>query len=231
MVARRLLLSASILSVLVMAGCSSGGERLPTAPGGPVSPSDVLVLDLSCPAMLLVNEKRPCIAVSRLRNGQAPLVSFDAAWTSTRPDVVEVDALGVAHGNGEGTATVSASYQGRSARADVVVRAEDALKVTAAAEQGPFRAGNTVTLYLQGFYSVASADTAHLALEVSDQAFTVAVTGMSVGRGGDTFVLSSTFQVPANATRLCRRVVLRIGNTTLVEPQPDSALACVPVMP
>ena len=54
---------------------------------------------------------------------------------------------------------------------------------------------------------------------------------MTVSRGGDTFILSITFQVPTNATRLCRRVVLRIGNTVLVEPQPDSALACLPVTP
>ena len=230
MVALRSLLSASLLSVLAVAtGCS--GERLPTSPGGPVSPSDVLALDVSCPAMLLVNERRPCIAVARLRNGQAPLVSFDAAWTSTRPDVVSVDALGVARGTGEGTTAVSASYQGRTGTTDIVVRAEDALKVSAAAEQGPFRPGNTVTMYLQGFYSVVSADTAHLSLEVSDQSFTVAATGMTVSRGGDTFVLSSTFQVPAGSTRLCRRVVLRIGNTTLVEPSSDSTLACVPVMP
>lgn len=226
------LLSASVLPVLVVAvACGAGSERVPTAPGGVVSPSDVLALDVSCPAMLLVNEKRPCIAVARLRSGQAPLVSFDAAWASTRPDVVSVDALGVAHGMVEGAATVSASYQGRSATADIVVRAEDALKVTAAAEQGPFRPGNTVTMYLQGFYSVASADTGHLSLEIRDQSFTVAVTGMTVTRGGDTFVLSIAFQVPGNATRLCRRAVLRIGGATLVEPAPDSAIACVPVVP
>lgn len=223
---------ARLLSVLTaVAACGTGNERVPTAPGGVVSPSDVLALDLSCPPMLLVNEKRPCIAVARLRSGQAPLVSFDAAWTSTRPDVVSVDALGLAHGMVEGTSTVSASYQGRSARADIVVRAEDALKVTAAAEQGPFRPGSTVTMYLQGFYSVASAETGHLSLEISDQSFTVAATGMTVSRGGDTFVLSIAFQVPSNATRLCRRVVLRIGGTTLVEPSPDSAIACVPVAP
>jgi len=223
---------ASLLAALaVAAGCGSSAERLPTSPDGPVSPSDVLALEVSCPAVLLINEKRPCIAVARLRSGQAPLVSFDAAWTSTRPDVVSVDALGLAHGMVEGSSTVRASYQGRTADADVVVRVEDALKVTAAAEQGPFRPGSTVTMYLQGFYSVASADAGHLSLEVNDQSFTVAVTGQPVTRGGDTFILSITFQVPSGSTRLCRRAVLRIGSTTLAEPSSDSALSCVPVTP
>jgi hypothetical protein len=117
-------------------------------------------------------------------------------------------------------------------QAPIAVRAEDALRVTAAAEQGPFRPGVTVTMWLIGMYAVASADEGRLSLRVADQAGTVASSPpQSVARGGDSFVLSVTFQVPARSTQLCRTVVLEIGAATFVEPRADSTFRCVTVTP
>ncbi len=193
----------------------------------------MLSLDVSCPASLLIGEKAPCIAVARMRSGQAPVVSFDAAWTSTRPELVAVDALGVATGRSAGQALVSASYRGREASASIGVTAEDALRVRAGAEQGEFRPGTTVTMWLQGYYSVASADTARLSLRITDQAAIIATTPPStVAKGGDFFLLSITFVVPQTSTRVCRTAVLEVGSVTITEPHPSaSGLWCIPIRP
>jgi len=218
-------------AALALAACG-GGSASPTVPGG-VGGGDVLSLDLSCPASLLIGEKEPCIAVARLRSGQAPIVSFEAAWTSARPDLVTVDTLGVVNGRSAGQGAVSASYRGRQASASIVVTAEDALRVKAAAEQGEFRPGTTVTMWLQGYYSVASADTGRLSLRITDQAGIVtSTTPSTVARGGDFFLLSTTFVVPPSSTRVCRTAVLEVGSITVAEPQSDTAaLRCIAIRP
>jgi hypothetical protein len=219
-------------AALGLAACGSSSNTSPTVPGG-LDSADVVSLDLSCPTSLLIGEKGPCIAVARMRSGQAPIVSFDAVWTSTRPDLVTVDALGVVNGRSAGQAAVSALFRGKDATASIVVTAEDAVRVTAAAEQGEFRPGATVTMYLQGYYSVASADTGRLSLRITDQAGVVTTTAPStVARGGDFFLLSTTFVVPQSSTRVCRTAVLEVGSVTIAEPQSDaSALRCIPVRP
>jgi hypothetical protein len=232
MASRGVLHVLTLGAVLTMAACGSSGNASPTIPGG-VGNGDILSLDLSCPASLLIGEKEPCIAVARLRSGQAPIVSFEAAWTSMRPDLVTVDALGVVNGRSAGQGAVSASYRGREASATIVVTAEDALRVKAGAEQGEFRPGTTVTMWLQGYYSVASADTGRLSLRITDQAGIVASTTPStVARGGDFFLLSTTFVVPPSSARVCRTAVLEVGSVTVAEPQSDaSALRCIAIRP
>jgi hypothetical protein len=54
------------------------------------------------------------------------------------------------------------------------VIAEDAIRVRSAAEQGSLLRGTTVTMVLQGYYSVASADSGQLSLLITDQDGTVA---------------------------------------------------------
>lgn len=192
----------------------------------------MLSLDLSCPASLLIGERAPCIAVARMRSGQMPVVSFDATWSSARPDLVTVDATGIVSGRSAGQAAVSASYGGRQATASVTVTAEDALRVRAAAEQGEFRAGTTVTMWLQGYYSVASAETGRLSLRITDQSGTINATApMTVARGGDFFLLSTTFVVPQNSTQVCRTAVLEVGPVTVAEPQSNASGWCIPIRP
>ncbi len=168
--------------------------------------------------------------MARLRSGQAPLVSFDATWSSSHPDVVVVDALGVVSGPSSGQATVSASYRDRKADVALVVTAEDALRIDSGqAHQGDFTPGSTVTMWLQGYYSVTSAENGRLSLRISDQARTVAPPVM-VAKGGDFFLLSSTFVVPDDSVEVCRTAVLEVGSVTIAEPQSKTfPLWCIPV--
>ena len=221
----------AVVATLGVAACGSGAGAVPTSPSGGAAggDTDILAVDVSCPASLLVGEKGPCIAVVRLRSGQAPV--FDATWSSTRPDEVAVDALGVVNGRSAGQAVVSASYRGREGTAPIVVTAEDALRIKAAAEQGEFRAGTTVTMWLQGYYSVASAETGRLSLRISDQAGTITTTSaVTVARGGDFFLLSSTFVVPQSSEEVCRTAILEVGSVTIAEPTSNaSGLWCISV--
>src|SRR4029079_18650115 len=99
--------------VVSIAALSCGGA--PTTPtivtnDTPASGTDVLALDVSCPTSLLIGERAPCLAVDRLRSGNTPVVCLKATWSSTRADVVAVDAMGLVTGRSDGQATVSAVY-------------------------------------------------------------------------------------------------------------------------
>jgi hypothetical protein len=139
--------------------------------------------------------------------------------------------MGVATGRSAGQAVVSASYGGREATAAILVTAEDALRIKAGAHQGAFTPGATVTIWLQGYYSVASAETGQLSLRISDQDGTIATTApLTVAKGGDFFLLSSTFVVPQSSTAVCRTAILGIGAVTIAEPQSnESGLWCIDI--
>ena len=226
--------SAALVRVIATIGVASCGGAAPTSPSGGTTTSgaDVLALEVSCPSSLLIGQRGPCVAVARLRSGQSPLVSFEATWSSTRPDVVAVDALGVVNGRSAGQATVTASYRDRKADVTLVVTAEDALRIDSGqAHQGDFTPGSTVTMWLQGYYSVASAETGRLRLRITDQTRTVATTApVTVSKGGDFFLLSSTFVVPDDSVEVCRTAVLEVGSVTIAEPQSKSfPLWCIPI--
>ena len=231
-VSRRRDVAAVVVSI---AALSCGGPQ--TAPtivtnNTPTSGTDVLALDVSCPASLLIGQRAPCLAVARLRSGQTPVVSFDATWSSTRADVVAVDAMGLLTGRSDGQATISASYQGREGTAAIVVTAKDGLHIASAqAHQGDFTPGSSVTMWLQGYYSVASAETGRLSLKITDQTRTVATTApTTVVKGGDFFLMSSTFIVPQDSVEVCRTAVLEVGAVTVAEPTSNAnGLWCISI--
>jgi hypothetical protein len=229
--ARAVLLGVvAIAAGLGMTAC--GGSAPPTAPGGVTSPSDILAFEVTCPSSLLIGQKGPCLAQARLRSGQTPVVSFDATWSSTRADVVAVDALGLVTGRSAGEAVVSASYGGQTATAPLVVIAEDALRIASGqAHQGDFTPGSTVTMFLQGYYSVATADRGLLSLRISDQAGTITtMLPTTVARGGDYFSMSATFVVPQQSIEVCRTAILVVGSVTIAEPQSNAnGLWCIPI--
>lgn len=223
---------AGIVSVGTAACGTEGSGGLTTPSPMPAASDQLLGLAVSCQVALLIGERAPCIAVASYASGRQPLVSFDSAWSSSRPDVVAVDHLGISTGKSAGEATVTASYQARQATAVIVVTEEDALRISSGqAHQGNFRPGATVTMWLQGYYSVASGDSGRLNLRIADQTHTVASTApLTVAKGGDLFLLSSTFVVPQDSIEVCRTAVLEVGSVTIAEPQSKSfPLWCIPI--
>jgi hypothetical protein len=201
-----------------LASCGSSGPTTPTAPTG-TTPSDVVALEVECQSTLYIGEQAPWTD------------SASVTWSSQRPEVAGVSAIGLVTGRAAGQTMVQAEYQGRSAQYPIAVVAADGLRVTAATDRGPFTPGNVVMMYLQGYYSVASADTGRLSLRIRDQRGTVTQTAArTVSRGGDFFALSATFTVPDASTQLCRGVVLEVNGLTIAAPEPgSSSLACVDV--
>ncbi len=127
---------------------------------------------------------------------------------------------------------ITATYQGRQATAISVVTEEDALRIASGqGQQGAFTPGSTVTLWLQGYYSVASAATGRLSLRITDQTGTITTTApLTVARGGDFFLLSTTFVVPDRSEEVCRTAVLDVGDTTIAEPHSKTNLLwCIPI--
>ncbi len=221
------------VGILAIAGCGASGSAGPTAPGPTPGTSDqLLALRVSCPAGLLIGERAPCIAAASYGSGRQPLVSFESTWSSSLPDVVAVDGFGVTTGRSAGEATVTASYQGRQSTTVIVVTEENGLRIASGqAHQGDFTPGSTVTMWLQGYYSVASAATGRLSLQISDQAGRITTTApLTVAKGGDAFMLSSTFVVPATSVEVCRTAVLEVGAVTIAEPHSKMfPLWCIPI--
>jgi hypothetical protein len=55
---------------------------------------------------------------------------------------------------------------------------------------------------------------------ISDQVGTIAtILPRIVAKGGDSFLLSSTFVGPLRSTRVCRAAILEVGSVTIAEPQ------------
>lgn len=206
---------------------------MPT-PAPPGASDEVVRLDVSCSSPLLIGQRSPCLAVATMRSGNTdPLATFRAGWSSSHPDVASIEANGVVTGRSAGSAVLLAFYGGREGRATSEVIAVDAVRVEAAADQGEFRRGSTVTMHMQGYYSIASADSGRLSLQISDQngVFTGSAP-MTVARGGAFFLLSSTFVVPERSTEVCRTVLLQVGSTSIVEPSSNqNPLRCLPVRP
>jgi hypothetical protein len=218
------------VAILGMAACGGNGATTPSPTS--VAGDRLLAFTTSCHAALLIGERAPCVAVASYASGQQPVVSFDSTWSSSRPDVVAVDNLGTSTGKSAGQATVTASYQGRQATAVIVVTEEDALRIDSGqADQGVFTPGSTVTMWLQGYYSVASAATGRLHLMITDQTGIITTTApLTVAKGGDFFLLSSTFVVPDTSVEVCRTAVLEVGVVTIAEPHSKTfPLWCIPI--
>ena len=219
-----------LMACAALSACSNGKLASPTGPTatGPNLGSDQLIgVEIRCLPSLLVGERTPCAAAAQFRSGRYPDISVDAEtqWSSSRPDIVALETHGLVRGVTAGESTITVRYRGLTATAQVEVKFEDALRIYAAAEQGQFRPGDTVTMWLQGNYSVASADSGQLRLEIHDQDGMVALEPKTVSRGGDFFLMSVTFAVPQTSVELCRTGALEIGSTRISQ----SRLWCIPV--
>lgn len=96
------------------------------------------------------------------------------------------------------------------------MQAQDFVQVTSYATQGAYTVGSTLTVTQEDYYGVASADSGQLTIVITDQ--NGAVIGSSApqtkSRGGGSFVIPSTFLIPAGTTQFCRGATLQVGGTT-----------------
>jgi hypothetical protein len=211
-----------VAAALVIATACGGGA--PTAPNGSSAGSG-LALTCSAPT-ILAGDLLICRATAAAAD-----VSTAAIWTSSDPNIATSQAIGLFMGKLEGQATVSATYGGQTVSKVVTVHLQDVLRATASASQGTFKAGTTATLWLQGFYGVASADSGTLTLVITDQSGTTvsASAPLTVPHGGDRYLISTTFNLAPGTTRVCRTGVLQVRSTTLTVVPDVSLVPCFDV--
>jgi len=206
---------------LHLVGCGASGRTGPTGPTGSTTPPPEPPaggIKLVCPTPLLVGQLDACSATASGANGQVSLINYVAAWSVAPAEVAEVDRFGAVTGRAAGTATVRVSHEGRSATADVVVRAVDGLVLAIATTQASGRAGELATIDFLGYYSVVSADSGTLELVVrSADGSHIATARRDVTRGGGQFLLQNNFQMPAGVGSVCGVASLRIAGR-FVEP-------------
>jgi hypothetical protein len=208
---------------LLTSGC---GSVVPSTPSAPSSPTGLTLL-CDAPTVLAGNT-----VVCLLRAGSVN-VSLTAVWTSSAPSVATSRGTGLFVAKSDGQTTLTATYSGQSLSAPLTVHLQDLITASASANGGIFKVGNTATMWLQGGYGVASADSGRLTLVVTDQdGATVSTSApQAVPRGGDTYIISTTFILPAGTTRVCRTGVLQIGSATLTVVPDQSLVPCVAVTP
>jgi len=220
---------AVLASAILTSACSDG----PTAPSPIVQPA-VVSVTVTCPLQLLVGQSLFCGGIANLAGGGRADVFTDGVWTSSDANIATAAVLGLIKGRSGGQVTISTVYRGVRGSAEVTVSHQDVLQcANAVAHQGDFKTGLTVTMFLQGFYGVESASSGQLSLQVTDQNGAAVATNspLTVARGGDSFVISSTFTIPVGATQVCRTAFLQIGATTLSSVPPFEPFRCIPITP
>jgi hypothetical protein len=205
-----------LLSTFLAWGCGSQATA-PTQP--PISGG----FNITCPASVFVGQTLPCVAV-------VGTTFVFAIWSSSDPSVASFGNIGSLTGKSAGQVQVTATYLGSSLSAQVGVQAQDIVQADASATGGgSFRVGSTVSMTLIGFYGVASADSGLLNMVITDQGGgVVSATPLQVvPRGGNSFVITATFVIPAGTTQMCRAAVLQIGSVTLTATVPAALFPCV----
>lgn len=194
-------------------------------------PLEFARLALTCSASdILAGEMVVCrAAIGPANVGLHPA----AVWTSSDPSVARPEGIGLFTGRATGQVALTASYSGETVSAPLTVVLRDMVDVGAGAYQGTFRVGTTATLYLQGGYGVASADSGTLTLVVTNQTGATIHTSapLVLPHGGDRYIISTTLTLPPGASRVCRKAVLRIGSTTVTAVPVAGLVPCFDVSP
>ena len=209
------------VALSIVAACGS------VAPTGPSAPSSALGLTLLCSARtVLAGETVVCMLRANSVN-----VGLTAVWTSSAPSVATSEGIGLFVAKSGGETTLTVTYSGQSLSAPLTVHLQDNLTASSAALGGTFKVGTTATMWLQGGYGVSSADSGRLTLVVTDQTGTTISTSapQTLPRGGDRYLISTTFTLPPGTTRVCRTGVLQIGSATLTVVPDASLVPCIAV--
>lgn len=198
------------------------GELRPYSPTTPTPVVTSLVsLEISCPASLLVGQRRSCFANGHYAD-DGSLRSVTPIWSSSDPNIASIAAVanaGSVTGRGAGEAVVSSELEGKPASATVSVRAGrfPVRQFCSHPRHVPDWAGCLDVGHRSGPVWLSAHSAGELNIEITNQDGTLVVAGtpQAVPRGGDAFVLTSAFTIPPGTTRVCRTAALQIGATRL----------------
>ena len=130
------------VALLATIGCGDGGPSQPGAPSGPVV-TTIVVTGPSGP--LQVGSTLTLTAEVRDQNG-APMTGKSLAWSSANASIAAVSSEGVVTAHGPGSASISASVEGKSGSVTVTVATPTVFSVTIAPLATPVVAGQSAVL-------------------------------------------------------------------------------------
>ncbi len=108
----------AVLMMAVMTACGGGGTDGPVAPPAPVLSTVTVTI---APSTIQMGQSASATAELRTSAG-AVLTGRAVSWTSSTPSVASVDANGVITSVAVGTATISATSEGKTGSATITVR-------------------------------------------------------------------------------------------------------------
>jgi hypothetical protein len=200
--------------------------------------SDLMSVVLqTCVGPIAIGQTMDCGAIANIDGViGTPNITSKANWSSSNAAVLFVGPGGHLIGIAPGVATTSASYRGKTGVVAISVigppqNQQDELRVTGGAASGPFRVGSIVSISQNVTYTLVSAASAQLTMNVSNQNG-VAVTNpgtFTVNKGSGAAGLTAAFTVPQGTTRVCALVILQAGSKVVVDMA--TAPLCVSIDP
>ena len=202
--ARFLSAATAALTIAFTAACS-GDSDSPAEPnnGGGNTPPPVSTISIA-PTTATVTMGKTTQLTATLKDASGNVLSGRAiTWTSAAPTIASVDGNGLVTGVAAGDATMTASSEGKSAQAAIIVSLVPVASVTVTPNAPTVKAGSTVTLAAQLKDEQGNALTGR-AVTWSSSATTVATvdaaTGVVTGVAVGTATLTATSEGKTGST-------------------------------
>jgi len=136
----------SVLLVVSLAAACGGGSRsststtptTPTPSPAPTPPTVTSVVVTGTVTLTSVNQTAQLIATARLSTGSTGVVTAQATWQTSNPSVVTVSSGGLVTARTAGTATITATYQGRSGTLSMTVTSVTPIPSVSGAWRGSY---------------------------------------------------------------------------------------------
>ena len=116
----------ALFALLLAAACSDALVPLPGGPGGGGQPEAVASVSVAPADVALTPGGQAALRATLLGSSGRELTGRAVAWTSADANVATVDASGGVRATGTGRTTITATSEGRSGAATIVVAAERA---------------------------------------------------------------------------------------------------------
>ncbi|MDE3126689.1 MAG: Ig-like domain-containing protein [Gemmatimonadota bacterium] len=216
-------LAAGTTTVVATSGAIQGQATLTVAP---VPVAQVTVTPAA--ASIAVGPAQLLTAIAKDASGAA-LSGRAVTWTSSNVATATVDSTGLVHGVSAGTATVTATSEGRSGSAAITVTAgaPDATVAIASVAPTVLRPGVAMTITGSGFSAIASADTVTVdgAAAIVTAASTTQLTATAPTSLPCAPTHPATLRVAAGAHSATAAPTLQVGTSTTLAVGASSVIA------
>ena len=208
-----LLVSAGFLAMATLAGCGGGDQGRDPILGLPAATLSSLAVTPAT-ATVAIGAGQQFTAIATYSDGSAQDVSAKAAWTSGTPAAASVNASsGIAAGVSAGSSSISATFGGKSAAAQLTVSPATLTAIALTPLAPSIAIGGTQQFAVTGSFSDgATRDITAVSAFASANPATasIAAGGLALGK------VAGTTQITATAGTLSASTVLTVTPATLL---------------